>query len=80
MTWFETEQICRYLTGLETALDEWTLSRHQMQSIKAELIRLNNKLKHEMYGKLQRPKKELLLGLCDHIHQCQDCIDERLKY
>lgn len=80
MTWFEAEQIYRYVIHLENALEEWALSRYQMQSVQAELMRLSRKLKQEMYGNLQPPKKNLLLGISDHIHQCQSCIDERLKY
>jgi len=80
MTWFETEQIYRYISRLEEALEEWTLSRCQMQSVQAELKRLRHKLKREIHDSPQPPQKELLLGLCDQISEFQTCIDERLKY
>ena len=35
MTWFEAEQIYRYVIHLENALEEWALSRYQMQSVQA---------------------------------------------
>lgn len=80
MTWFETEQIYHYVNRLENALEEWALSRYQMQAVLAELNRLYRKLNNEMADNLQPPKKDILLGLSDRIRQCRGCIDERLKY
>ncbi|MBL7214646.1 MAG: hypothetical protein ISS71_03095 [Phycisphaerae bacterium] len=80
MTWFEAEQIYHYISQLETALEEWALSRYQMQTEQVELTHLNRKLNKEICGTLQPPKKNLLLGLFNRIQQCQSSIDERLKY
>lgn len=80
MTFFEAEQICSYISHLEDALEEWALNRGQMQSVRAELSRLGCKLAGEISGNVKPPQKELLLGLCDQIKECQMCIDERLKY
>ncbi len=80
MTWFEVEQIYGYLQRLESALEEWTLSRPQMQSVKAELARLSRKLNEEIVTPLKPPKKHLLKDLFTHIRHCQVCIEERLKY
>lgn len=81
MTWYEAQQIYGYLSRLEDALEEWTLNRNQMQAEQAELKRLQRIVNKEICeATLQSPKKELLLGLFNHIHQCQGCIDERLKY
>lgn len=80
MTWFETEQLYNYIDRLETALDEWRLSRFQMQSRKVELVRLHNKINREMSSPLQPSKKDILSELSNRIEQCQEWIDERLKY
>lgn len=80
MTWFEAEQVFRYLNQLEAKLDEWGLNRFQMQLEKAELARLDRQLNREMSHDLQPPKKHLLLDLFNRIHQCELSINERLKY
>ncbi|MBN1980071.1 MAG: hypothetical protein JW795_00960 [Chitinivibrionales bacterium] len=80
MTWFEVEQLYGYIDRLETALENWTLSRSQMQSVKAELIRLNRKLDEEILNPLKPPKKNFMMELFNHIRHCQVCIEERLKY
>ena len=80
MTWFETEQIYHYLSHLESRLDEWALSRLQMQAEKAELSRLDRQLHREINGTLPLTKKDLLLELFGRIRQCESCIEERLKY
>ena len=80
MTWFEAEQLYHYLLRLESALDNWTLSRIQMQSEKARLIQLNRKLAGVLTGGLQPPKQEMLSGLRGQIQQCLGALTERLKY
>jgi hypothetical protein len=79
MTWFEAEQIFSYLNQLEARLDDWGLSRLQMQTEKAELERLNRKLDREISGDIQPSKKNLLMELFNRIHQDETCIVERLK-
>ena len=80
MTWFETEQIYDFLSRLENALEEWALSRYQMQSAQAELGRLHRKLNKECYGPGAASKQEILRELFGRIQQCQNSINERLKY
>ena len=53
MTWFEVEQIYGYIDRLEAALENWTLSRQQMQSVNAELVRLDQKLNKEINDRLR---------------------------
>lgn len=80
MTWFETQQIDDYITGLENALDEWTLNRIDLQVEQAELSRLGEKLNGEIFSDTQPPRKNLLFELFNRIQQCQISIAERLKF
>ena len=80
MTWFEMEQIERYLDWLETQLDQWQLGRFQMRMQKAELasalhkaeIAANNDTSNSVL-------REYLLELQQRSHQCSRQIDERLR-
>ena len=80
MTWFEVEQMYGYIARLEAALEDWRLSRSQMQSVKAELAHLSRKLNEQINTSLQPPKINSLRELSGHIRHCRRCIDERLKY
>lgn len=80
MTWFETEQIYGYIIQLETALDEWTLNRVQLQAEQAELSRLQAKLNREISRDTQPLQENLLSELFNRVQQCRVSIAERLKY
>jgi hypothetical protein len=45
MTWFEAEEIARYVYGLEKNLDEWNFNNIQMWLELAELAIVEKKLK-----------------------------------
>jgi DNA integrity scanning protein DisA with diadenylate cyclase activity len=80
MTWFEMEQIERYLDWLEAQLDQWQLGRFQMRMQKAELTRALHKA--EIAANNDTPNsvlREYLLELQRRSRQCCLQIDERLK-
>ena len=79
MTWFEAQQVYDYVTGVETALEEWALTRHKMLLEEAELSRLLLKLNRDIARNSNSSKEFLLHELCYQIQECQDCIAERLK-
>ena len=79
MTWFEAQQAYDYVTHVETALEEWALTRYKMLLEKAELSRLLLKLNQDITHNSQSPQKILMHELCNRIQECQDCIAERLK-
>ena len=82
MTWFELEQIARFISDLEAALDEWRLNNIQMREKKAELDRMADRLRH-----YQRPGggpvsdgllSRAVNDLNEHIRLCRRDISQRL--
>ena len=79
MTWFEAQQVYDYVTDVETALDEWALTRYKMLSEKVALSRLRLKIRRDLARDSRSSKGILMREICYRIQECQDCITERLK-
>jgi hypothetical protein len=79
MTWFETEEIAKYVFGLENELDDWKHDRSQMRMELAELNRAEMKLRSALRG---REEDRIYHVLADEvllrIHNCRREIEERL--
>lgn len=81
MTWFEVEQIDRYLEWLETQLEEWRLERFQMQIEDAELKRTIHKAEAVSDDDTSNPVlRDYLLELRRRGCQCHRQIEERLRH
>ena len=82
MTWFEIEQIARFIIDLEASLDNWTLNNMQMRSKLAELDMLSRKLRR-MYDRCRGRSPNPVLcravdDLQEHIRRCNENLRERL--
>jgi hypothetical protein len=79
MTWFETEEIAKYVFGLEKALDDWEQDRPQMRTALAELDSVETKLQSALRG---REKDRTYHVLADEVllrvRSCRREIEERL--
>ncbi len=79
MTWYEAEEIAKFIFKLENGLDEWAYSNCQMRIMLAELTRLENKVKAELTkGKEQKPLAVLTDEVLFRAKQCRQEIEERL--
>lgn len=79
MTWFETEEVAKYVFGLESALDEWRYDNSRMRAELAELGRVERK----MWSALDRKGQDAVFAvLADEVllrvRRCKQEIQERL--
>ena len=80
MTWFEVEQIDKYLEWLEEQLEEWRLERFQMEIEDAELKRAIRKAEAVFNDDTSNPVlRDHLIDLRQRSSQCRRQIEERLK-
>ena len=79
MTWFETEEIAKYVLEVENALDEWEYDRAEMRTELAELDRAETKLQSAL---LDQKQDKVFHVLADEVllrlHNCRREIQERL--
>jgi hypothetical protein len=79
MTWFETEEIAKYVFGVENALDDWQYDRLQMRTELAELDRAETKLRSSLRGREEdRTYRVLADEVMLRIGNCRREIEERL--
>lgn len=79
MTWWEAEQLAVYITELEEALNDWTLTNSEMRTEQKQAQRVYRKLE-EAIAFLEEPEKRIfLIQLCSRIEDLQDKLTERLK-
>lgn len=81
MTWFEVEQIARFISDLESALDDWKLNNIQMREKLAELERVNTRLQNVARARGLSAAPVLLQAIRDldeQIRLCDRSIRERL--
>jgi Fe-S-cluster formation regulator IscX/YfhJ len=81
MTWFEVEQIARFVSDLESALDDWKLNNVQMREKLAELERVNARLQNVARARGLSAAPVLLQAIRDldeQIRLCDRSIRERL--
>lgn len=80
MTWFEIEQIARFISELESNLENWTLNNIQMRAKLAELDRISAKL-DDMQSRRKHDDPDLgrvFSDLQEHIRYCHQNLRERL--
>jgi hypothetical protein len=79
MTWFETEEIAKYVFGVENALDDWKYDRLEMRTELAELDRAELRMKSALR---EREDDKTYHVLADEvllrIRNCRREIEERL--
>jgi hypothetical protein len=79
MTWFETEEIAKYVFGVESALDDWQYDRTQMRTELAELHRAETKLKSAIRRRMDDKTYHVLADeVMLRIRSCRREIEERL--
>jgi hypothetical protein len=79
MTWFETEEIARYVFGVENALDDWQYDRMQMRTELAELDRAETKLKSSLQTREDDKTYHVLADeVLLRLRNCRREIEERL--
>ena len=81
MTWFEVEQIARFVSDLESDLDDWKLNNVQMREKLAELARVNALLQNfaRALGLSAAPVLlQAIRDLDEQIRLCDRSIRERL--
>ncbi len=79
MTWYEAEEIAKYVFRLEANLDDWAIDNSRMKSALAELGRMQDKL---LLAREKRADDRVFRSLADevasHARHCRKAIEERL--
>ncbi len=79
MTWFETEELARYVFGLENALDEWEYDTPQMKAELAELDKVEEKIQTALRGSDEDKVYRVLADdVLSRVRNCRREIEERL--
>jgi hypothetical protein len=79
MTWFETEEIAKYIFGVENALDDWQYDRLQMRTELAGLDRMEAKLRSALRGRDEDKTYHVLADeVLLRLRNCRREIEERL--
>ena len=79
MTWFETEEIAKYIFGVENALEDWQYDRLQMRTELAELDRAETKLRSALHGREEDKTYHVLADeVLLRLANCRHEIEERL--
>jgi hypothetical protein len=79
MTWFETEEIAKYVFGVENALDDWQYDRLEMRTELAGLDRMEAKLRSALRGREADKTYHVLADeVLSRIRGCRREIEERL--
>jgi hypothetical protein len=79
MTWFETEELAKYVFGLENALDDWEYDNPQMRAELAELDKVEEKIQTELRGNGEDKVYRVLADdVLTRIRNCRQEIEERL--
>jgi hypothetical protein len=79
MTWFEAEEVAKYVFGLETALDDWRYDNSRMRAELAELDRIERKMWTAIGRKAQDKVFSVLADeVLLRVRHCREEIQERL--
>jgi hypothetical protein len=79
MTWFETEELAKYVFGLENALDDWEYDNPQMRAELNELDKVEEKIQAELRGNGEDKVYRVLADdVLTRIRNCRREIEERL--
>lgn len=79
MTWFETEELAKYVFGLENALDEWEYDIVQMRAELTELDKVEEKIRTALRGSDEDKVYRVLADdVLTRVRNCRREIEERL--
>ncbi|MBM4102574.1 MAG: hypothetical protein FJ263_00785 [Planctomycetes bacterium] len=79
MTWFETEELARYVFGLENALDDWEYDNPRMRAELVELDKVEEKIQTALRGRDENKVYRVLADdVLTRIRNCRREIEERL--
>lgn len=79
MTWFEAEQLAKYISELETALDEWAYDNPRMRIELAELDKIERKITKSIHQRTNDNSFRILAyEVLNRAHHCRSEIRERL--
>jgi uncharacterized protein YlzI (FlbEa/FlbD family) len=79
MTWFETEELAKYIFGLENALDDWEFNNPQMRAELVELEKVEAKIQTALQGSDGDKVFHVLADdVLSRIRNCRREIEERL--
>jgi hypothetical protein len=79
MTWFETEELAKYVFGLENALDDWEYDNPQMRAELVELDKVEEKIQTALRGNGENRVFHVLADdVLARIRNCRREIEERL--
>ena len=79
MTWWEAEEMAVYISDVEAALDEWTMSNTQMQIEQNKVSRIAKKLNQKLSQTTAADKKVFLAHLASRVENLRQHLTERLK-
>ena len=79
MTWWETQEMAEYISGIELRLDEWSMSNPQMRIEENNLNRLEQKIEKILSQTNQDEKKAILEHLANRIEGLRQLLIERLR-
>lgn len=79
MTWWEVEQLAVYITELEEALNDWTLTNSEMRTEFRKAERVFNKIDSAIMSIDDPEKRIFLVQIHNRIEDLQDKLTERLK-
>ena len=79
MTWWEAEEIAIYISDVEAALDEWTMSNPQMRLEQHTVDRVAKKINRTLSETDASDKKLFLTHLANRIEALRQHLTERLK-
>lgn len=79
MTWFEAEQLAKYISELEIALDEWAYDNSRMRIELAELDKIELKIiKSFQKRTADNSFRIVAYEVLNRAHHCRSEIRERL--
>lgn len=79
MTWWEVEQLAVYITDVEEALNDWTLTNAEMRTEQSQVQRVAEKIESAVETVEESDKKIFLIQLSSRIDDMQGKLTERLK-
>ena len=79
MTWWEAEEMAVYVSDVEAALDEWTMSNAQMRLEQDAVNRVAKKINKILSQTTEPEKKAFLAHLASRTEGLRQHLTERLK-
>ena len=79
MTWWEVEEMAVYISDVEAALDEWTMSNSKMRLEQDVVNRVAKKINKTLSQTTEPEKKAFLTHLAGRVGGLRQHLIERLK-